>query len=135
EEAERRTGDRGAEDRHARAVVLGQDEEWERHRQEQDQPAHGRRARLHRVTRGALLADVLPELAPAQELDELRPQEDADEQRGHPRDEDASHHYRAPITRSRPADREPLISTRSPGCASSSRIARASSGLATACFS
>ena len=39
----------------------------------------------------ALLADVLPELARAQERDELRAQEDADEQRGRARDEDLAH--------------------------------------------
>ena len=45
-------------------------------------PAHRRRAGLRVVALGALLADVLAELALAQERDELRRQEDADEQRG-----------------------------------------------------
>src|SRR5207244_4239186 len=71
-----------------------------------------------------------------EELDELGAQEDADEERGHARDEDpAEHAYSAPTTRSRPAEREPLIRTRSPGSASSSRMPRASSGLPAACFS
>ena len=59
----------------------------------------------------------------------LRPEEHADEQRGHAPDQDLAHGSR-PSTRSRPTEREPLISTRSPGWASSSSSAPASSGVA-----
>ncbi len=73
----------------------------------------------------ALLADVLAELALAQELDELRAQEDADQQRGRAGDQDrapsALPRRRAPAsaasasaTRSSPTPREPLTSTVSP---------------------
>ncbi len=40
---------------------------------------------------GAVLADLLAELALAQELDELRAQEDADQQGGHAAEDDAAH--------------------------------------------
>ena len=161
EEAEEGAGQGGAEHGEARRVVLAEDQERHGDREEDHQPAHGRSARLPRVALGPLLADVLAELALAQERDELRSQEHADEQRGHPRDQDLSEHGRlagpsrrgqarareggcvrrppgdvhaqraSPSTRSRPAERDPLTSTRSPGRARRSSSAPASSGVST----
>ena len=64
--------------------------------------AHRRRARLLEVPLRAVLADVLAELALAQELDELRAQEDADQQRGGAADENPAHSA-LPRARRRPA--------------------------------
>src|SRR5262249_31333648 len=97
--------------------------------------AHRRRARLRVVLLGALLADVLAELALAQEGDELGGQEDADQQRGRPGDEDLAHHpaaCSASVTTSSPTPREALTSTTSPAAMSSGISAAASAAWATA---
>ena len=65
-EAEQRAGDRRAEHADRAPVVVGEDQERHRDRREDDDPAHRRRARLVVVALGALLADVLAELAVAQ---------------------------------------------------------------------
>ena len=91
------------------------------------QAAHRRRPLLDHVPCGPLLADLLPELVAAQELDELRAGDDRDDHREDAREEDLNH---APLPRRRapsrarrrrprgPSTREPLTSTQSPGCRS-----------------
>ena len=61
------------------------------HREQDQQAAHRRRALLQVVLGRQLLADVLAELVPAQELDELRAGEDRDRHREDPGREDAFH--------------------------------------------
>ena len=114
-EAQQRARDRDAEDADRAPVHFGQQQERDRDRGEDDDPAHRRRAGLGVVPLGPLLADVLAELALAQERDELRRQEDADQQRGGPRDQDLTHGASASATVSRPIPREALTSTTSPG--------------------
>src|SRR5258708_25007475 len=88
---------------------------------------------------GTVLADVLSELALAQERDELRAQEDADQQRGRTTDQDPPHQPGAPAasptrrsaTTSRPIPREPFTSTVSPSCASLASSAAAAPASAT----
>src|SRR4051794_4016987 len=137
-EAEQRARDRGTENPDRAPVVVAQDQERDRDRREDDDPAHRGRAGLLVVALGALFADELAELAGAQERDELRRQEDADEQRGGARDEDLAHQARAfssaCATTSRPTPREPFTSTVSPGSSRSgtrSAAARASSAWTT----
>ncbi len=90
---------RDAEHRQRQPVQLGQQQIRNGDRGEDDHAAHRRRARLRLVALRALLADVLAELAVAQQFDELRAQEQADQQR-----RDAGQQDRA---RCRPlADRE-----------------------------
>ena len=63
------------------------------------------------VALGSLLADVLAELAPAQELDELGAEEQAQQQRGGSRDQDApgdgAHQTRTPAASARHTELEP----------------------------
>src|SRR3954466_6198992 len=154
DEAEQPARYRGEEHAERGPVVRAEDEERHRHRQHHDQAAHRRGAGLAHVPGGALLADLLAELLLAQELDELRPEEHAERERGDARDEDLAEHLypaageAAPgppepgearrvtpggaSTLSRPAERDPFTSTRSPGRASSSSSAPASSGVAAA---
>src|SRR5437764_8110238 len=94
----------------------------------------------------ALLADVLPELAPAQELDELGAEKHTHQQRrgagdqhparGRSRDYSQRRHQsrlavNAEHTASSPTPREPLTSTTSPGLTSSRTIDAASVAVAT----
>ena len=81
----------GAEDRQRRQRVVGQRQERDRRGEQDQQPAHRRRALLGRVVLQALLADVLAELVPAQEGDERRAAEDRDDHRDERRDEDSGH--------------------------------------------
>ena len=119
-EAERGAAHGDAEDGQALRVAVGEDEVGDADRGEDDQPAHRRRAGLGVVLLRPVLADVLPELAHPQVFDELGAEEDADQHRRHPRDQDFAHH-RPPApparsaTASRPAEREPLTRTASPG--------------------
>src|SRR6185437_1898924 len=113
--------------------------------QEDDDPAHRRRARLGLMALRPLLADVLAELAVAQEVDELRAQEQAHQQRGgagdqHPPGCRAGHASsslapRARQTSSRPTPRDALTSTTSPGASSSGTMVAASAASETACVS
>ena len=88
-----------------------------------------------------LLADVLPELARADERDELRAQEDADQQRGGPRDQHAAHQpasaacASASATASRPTPREAFTSTASPARTSLGTSVAACAASATTCDS
>ena len=110
--------ERGAEHGHARRVAVGEDQVRNADRGEDHEAAHRRRAGLHVVLGRALLADVLAELALAQELDELRA-------RGRWR----SAARRAPRSGSRPSDccvrrRAPRRPARGPRRASPSRAPR-----------
>ena len=86
-------------------------------------PAHGRGAALGPVALRALLADLLAEALPREEPDQVRGEQDRDRERDPGRDEDASHatgsRWPAPAapaaSRSRPAAREALTRTTSPG--------------------
>src|SRR5437763_7065442 len=95
----------------------------------------------------ALLADVLPELAPASELDELGAEEQTGQKRRGARDEhlprgvvgdrgDQPHWLSAStsasVTSSSPTPRDALMSTTSPGASSSGTSAAASPASATA---
>ena len=116
-EAEQRAGERDAEHADRARRELRQQQERHRDRGEDDDPAHRRRARLGVVLLRPVLADVLAELALAQERDELRRQEDAHEQGRGPRDQDLAHQpaaCSASVTTSSPTPREPLTSTTSP---------------------
>ena len=93
-EPQQRARHRDAEDADRAPVEVGQQQERDRDRGEDDDPAHRRRARLGVMALGPVLADVLTELALAQERDELRRQEDADQQRGGARDQDLTHGQR-----------------------------------------
>ena len=93
-EAQQRARDRGAEHPHRAPFVVGEDQERDRDGEEDDDAAHRRRPGLLMVALGAVLADVLAELALAQELDELRAQEDADEQRGGAPEQNPPHQRR-----------------------------------------
>ena len=116
EEADRAAGERRAEDRQRRQRVVARREERDRRREHDQQAAHRRRALLGRVVLRALLADVLAELVPAQEVDERRAGEDRDDQRDERRDEDACHYAVSfAATASSPTAREPFTSTTSPG--------------------
>src|ERR1019366_6567337 len=131
DEAEQRAGDRCAEHADSTPVLpIREDRERRRDRDEHDDPAHRRRACLVQMTLRAVIANVLAELAPAQELDELRREEDADQQGGGAADQDLCHQRpaSASATRSRATPRDPLTSTVSPAC----RRARTSSAAAAA---
>ena len=95
-----------------------EDRERRDDRDQHDHAAHRRRAGLAEVPLRPVVAHVLAELAPAQELDELRREEDADQQRGGAADQDlvpsAPPRARS-ATRSSATPREPLTSTVSPG--------------------
>ena len=140
-EAERGARERDADHADRARVEVGQQQERDRDRGEDDDPAHRRRARLRVVLLRALLADLLAELALAQELDELRREEDADEQRGGAADEDLAHQpppraASASATTSSPTPREALTSTTSPGAARARRPApRPPRRPSTACAS
>src|SRR5581483_2228327 len=112
-----------------------------RHRQERDcrseedhQPAHRRRPLLGQVMLGALLADVLPELVGAEEVDEPGADDDRDDERDERCDQDSRHGATAPAsasaTRSSPTERDPLTSTTSPGRTSSRTSSAASPAVA-----
>src|ERR1019366_6571264 len=58
---------------------------------EDDHPAHRRRTGLLMVALRSVLADLLPELTLAQELDELGAEKDADQQRGGAPEENLAH--------------------------------------------
>ena len=149
-------GERRTEHRQAGGVALGEDQVRDRDRGEDHEAAHRRRAGLVRwCCLRALLADVLAELASAQELDELRPEEDRDQKRGEARDQDLAEDdaprasapawrgcrrdssllVSACATRSRPTEREPLTSTTSPGSISSRTMRRPPSASRAACTS
>src|SRR5205823_6484223 len=137
------TRDRHPERGHRRPAVVAEDQERHRDRGEDDDAAHGGRARLLVMALRALLADVLAELAHAQERDELRAEEDADEQRRRARDEDLPHQRRptgsvpcsAWATTSRPTPRDPLTRTVSPSRSSEGTSCAASAAPATWCTS
>ena len=113
-EADRRARHRHAEHGERLRAALGEDQERDRgHRQDQ-QPAHGRRALLDAVPRRPLLADVLAERAVAQERDEEAAAEHRQERREHACAEHVGHSATS-ASRSMPAEREPLSSTKSPG--------------------
>src|SRR6185312_3772692 len=148
-EADRRARDRRAEDADRLPVVVREDQERQRDGGEDDQAAHRRRSRLRVMALRPLLADVLPELALADERDELRAQEDADEQRGGPRDQHAPHQRAASsaaavapssaasaaTTTSRPTPREAFTSTVSPARTSFGTSVAACAASARTCSS
>ena len=137
-EAQQRARERDAE--HADRPRRERRQQQERHRDrgEDDDPAHRRRAGLGVVLLRPLLADVLAELARAQERDELRRQEDAYEQGRGPRDQHLAHQpaaCSASVTISSPTPRDPLTSTTSPAPTSSGSSAAASPASSSACDS
>jgi hypothetical protein len=88
--------DGGARHRHGvdrqslrRPVTQGQERNG--HRDDDHQPARRRRPLLDGVARRPLLANHLPELVAAQELDELRPSENRDDHGEQARREDSFH--------------------------------------------
>src|SRR5205807_7040097 len=118
EEADRAAREGDEEHRQRGHLVLAHREERDRGGDEDEQPAHHRRPLLVDVVLGPLLADVLPELVPAQELDELRPDDDRDDHRDDGRYEhpsQAATPASASATASRPIARDPLTRTQSPG--------------------
>ena len=105
-EAEQGAGDRRAEDSESLPVPVRKDDEGHGDRREDDHAAHRRRAGLGLVSLWPLLADVLSELAIAQEDDESRAEEQAHEQRRRPRDQDTSRgrtHQTRPPTAAAPS--------------------------------
>ena len=118
DEADQRAGEHRAEDADRAPVGPGgEDRERRDDGDHHDDAAHRRRPRLAEMPLRPVVADVLAELAPADELDELRREEDADEERGGAADQDLAHQpasARSVATRSSPTPREPLTSTVSP---------------------
>ena len=91
DEADRPAGERDEEDRQTGLRVFREREEWDRHREQDQQAAHRRCALLQVVLGRQFRADVLAELVPAQEVDELGPGEDRDRHRQDPGRQNAFH--------------------------------------------
>ena len=116
EEPDRAAGERRAEDRQRRQRVVGERQERERRGNDDQQPAHRRRALLGRVVLQPFLADVLADLVPAQVVDEGRPAEDRDDHGDECRNENSGHYaVKFSATASSPTERDPLTRTTSPG--------------------
>ena len=110
EEADRAAGERREEHGQPLQRVVRDRQERDGRGEEDQQAAHRRRPLLGQVVLGAVLADVLAELVPAQELDELRADDDRHDQRDERGDEDAGLDavtIKASATTSRPTEREP----------------------------
>ena len=90
-EADGAAAEHHAEDGQSLGRVVAQRQEGDGRREDQQQSAHGRRPLLDLVALGALLADVLAHLVPAEELDELRSGDDRDEHCEQARGEDSFH--------------------------------------------
>src|SRR5918999_2088864 len=142
DEADQAAGGGGEEEGQRRRRGAGEGEEGERGRDQDQHASHHGRASLGPVALRPLLADLLADLAPAQELDELRADHDRDHHRDDGGDEDSGHYAgtpsRAAARCSRPAAREALTSTTSPGrstAASSSRASAASAARASPPYS
>ena len=90
-EPDRGTAERDEEGGKRRQRPLREEEERNRHGDHDQEPAHRGRALLGHVARGAFLANVLPELVPAQELDELRAGDDCDHHADDPGEENPFH--------------------------------------------
>ena len=119
----------GDEEHRQRGHRVGAErEEGDRGGEQDQQPAHHRRALLGEVVLGPLFPDVLAELVAAQELDELRADQDRDQQGDDPRDQHPAQALTAAsasATRSSPTARDALTRTQSPGRTAASTAATA----------
>ena len=132
EKADRAAGEGDEEHRQRRHLVLAHGEEGDRRRHEHEEAADCRRPLLLDMPLRPLLADVLAELVPPQELDELRADDDRDDHRHDGRNENpgqAATPASASTTASSPIAREPLTSTQSPGSTTSRTAASPSSSV------
>ena len=108
-----------------------EDRERRGDRDEHDDPAHRRRARLGQVPLRPVVAHVLAELAPAQEVDELRREEDADQQGGGAADQDLCHQRRRERVGD-PLERHPARALDQHGVAGLAAASRSSAAAAAA---
>src|SRR5262249_5739996 len=126
---------RDEDHRQAGQLVLREREERDRRREQDEDPAGGRRPLLRHVRSGPLLADLLAELLAPQELDEARPGDDREDAGHDAGDEDSGHAATCTLAsasaiRSRPSTRAPLSRTQSPGRSSARSTSSASSAFA-----
>src|SRR5207248_6463577 len=104
------------EDRQRRQRVIGERQEGDRRRDQDQKAPHRRGSLLGDVVAEPLLADVLADLIPPQERDEGRPREDRDDHGDERCNEDPGHGYtKFSATTSSPTASEPFTSTTSPG--------------------
>src|SRR5437588_1394112 len=135
QKTDRAAAERHEEDGEGGNLVLRDGEECDRRDHEDQQTSHRRRALLDPMSLRSFLANVLPELVPAQERDELRTDDDRHDHRDHACGEDADHAVgtwvKVAAIVSRPMAREAFTSTASPGRTTSPSSRSASWTLAT----